>query len=85
MLKSRLSNIMISIIEYCYLNVTTANHQSQSQKHQSLIKKPSESRAGTKLVEKIVLFAMHAKLQYTFSSKSTSPFLQSSLYNGAAI
>ena len=67
---------MIQVIEYHHLNVVTAHHQLQSQKRQSLIEKPTESRVGTKLVEKTVLFAIHAQLQYALSARSTSHFYE---------
>ena len=50
---------MIWVIEYRYLNITIAHHQSQSQKHWFLIEKPSENRVSTKPVEKTVIFVMH--------------------------
>ena len=51
---------MISAVEYHYLYIVTAHHLLQSDKHCSLIEKPSENQVGTKPGEKTVLFAMHS-------------------------
>ena len=51
---------MILVTEYHHLNITTEHHKSQSQKHQYLTKKPSQSRVGAKLAQITVVFVMRA-------------------------
>ena len=85
MLKSKLYNSMIKVIEYYHLKVITAHHQLKSQEHWSLILEPSKSRVGTKPVEKTVLFCNVCIASVCFELQIHCTFLQSSSYNEAAI